>query len=171
MNKRTPMHRFSSFDYCYRYFYTTSKEQLINDMEKSCLVLGFYLASWGMFRGKSSLLQRSARYYEAAIEYISTKPNKCWDIDICCGAEDNIDQLMDLYEDLRARLASPSVSHLTLITKVMLGVFGTVPAFDQYFIGAFRSIVPGAGFRTFGKKSLAKVLDFYRANQSVIDQL
>lgn len=31
-------------------------------MEVSCLHLGFYLASWGMLRGSSDLLQRSARH-------------------------------------------------------------------------------------------------------------
>lgn len=44
-------HRYTSFDYCYNYFHPTNNSK--QDIEKSCLVLGFYLASWGMFRGSS----------------------------------------------------------------------------------------------------------------------
>jgi len=47
--------RYTSFDYCYNYFRQPSKE-ILADMEKSCLVIGFYLASWGMLRGSSFLL-------------------------------------------------------------------------------------------------------------------
>ena len=56
-----PIDRNTSFDYCYNYFKTT--EDLTADLEKSCLVLGFYLASWGMLRGSSFLLQKSIKYF------------------------------------------------------------------------------------------------------------
>ena len=46
-----PENRYASFDYCYRYFRCSTSDQLLADMEKSCLTVGFYLASWGMFRG------------------------------------------------------------------------------------------------------------------------
>jgi len=36
--------RYTSFDYCYNYF--KRNNDFTNDIEKSCLVLGFYLASW-----------------------------------------------------------------------------------------------------------------------------
>lgn len=52
-----PNERYTSFDYCYNYFLTTN--DLEKDIERSCLTLGFYLASWGMFRGSSFLLQKS----------------------------------------------------------------------------------------------------------------
>ncbi len=57
--KSNPDDRYTSFDYCYNYFRTTN--DLNQDIEKSCLVLGFYLASWGMFRGSSFLLQHSIK--------------------------------------------------------------------------------------------------------------
>ena len=67
-------HRFKSFDYCYNYFVTNS--DLTLDIEKSCLTLGFYLASWGMFRGSSFLLQKSAKHFQPTIEYIATLDKK-----------------------------------------------------------------------------------------------
>lgn len=38
-------HRYTSFDYCYNYFASHRGKALLDDVEKSCLVLGFYLAS------------------------------------------------------------------------------------------------------------------------------
>jgi hypothetical protein len=67
---RNAEHRYSSFDYCYNYFYKNS--DLTKDMEKSCFELAFYLASWGMFRGSSFLLQKSAKYFVKTVEYINS---------------------------------------------------------------------------------------------------
>jgi len=61
-SQSNPDDRYTSFDYCYNYFRTTN--DLTQDIEKSCLVLGFYLASWGMFRGSSFLLQKSIKHFE-----------------------------------------------------------------------------------------------------------
>ena len=70
-----PNTRSTSFDYCYNYFYSFYKEnrlmELANDknIQMSCLQIGFYLASWGMFR--SFLLWKSALYYKNLIIEIS----------------------------------------------------------------------------------------------------
>ena len=66
--ENSPTERYSSFDYCYNYFSQTSPDALLKNMEKSCLAIGFYLASWGMFRGSSFLLQKSVKYYEPLID-------------------------------------------------------------------------------------------------------
>ena len=50
----------------------------------SCLQLGFYLASWGMLRGSSTLLRKSARHYEPVIDVIdviAAAPAEVWDVD------------------------------------------------------------------------------------------
>jgi hypothetical protein len=73
-------YKYTSFDYCYKYFRTT--EDLTKDMEKSCLELGFYLASWGMLRGSSELLKKSCKHYQKLIEYFSTLGNDVWNIDV-----------------------------------------------------------------------------------------
>src|SRR5690625_5998584 len=63
--------RYSSFDYCYNYFKNT--DDYLADIEKSCLALGFYLASWGMYRGSSFLLNKSAKYFEPTSEYLADR--------------------------------------------------------------------------------------------------
>ena len=50
--------RYASFDYCYNYFHPSNSNDFTEDIEKSCLAIGFYLASWGMFRGSSFLLDQ-----------------------------------------------------------------------------------------------------------------
>ena len=58
--------------------------------------------------------------------------------------------------DVRRALRPVEASDI-LVTKVMLGVFGCVPAFDTYFKKGF-------GVSTFSKGSLRLVGEFYRAN-------
>jgi len=75
-----PDHRYSSFDYCYNYFYKITPKKVKQDTEKACAFLGFYLASWGMFRGSSFLLQKSYKYFIPVVNYISDLNNDIWDL-------------------------------------------------------------------------------------------
>jgi hypothetical protein len=52
-------HRYRSWEHCYRYFQKASPSRLSKDRDDAAIRLGFYLASWGMYRGKSFLLQRA----------------------------------------------------------------------------------------------------------------
>ena len=49
----------------------------------------------------------------------------------------------------------------TLVTKIMLGVFGNVPAFDSYFR-------LGSNMGTFNEHSLEQIKKFYDKNQKII---
>ena len=55
---RDPTGRYASFDYCFNYFqsFRTYPAELTSpgNLELSCLQLGFYLASWGMLRGRQA---------------------------------------------------------------------------------------------------------------------
>lgn len=161
--------RYSSFDYCYGYFRNTHPQNLLNDMEKSCLAVGFYLASWGMLRGSSFLLQKSARYYIPLIEFISEQDSSLWEIDADNYSEENVEKLIRVYHSIKEIVIPENESHLTLITKIMMGVFGNVPAYDQYFCQTMREI-SDCGFRVFNKNSLEKISDFYTENKSTINK-
>jgi len=157
-NQMSPEHRYTSFDYCYNYFYTSS--DLTKDMEKSCLQLCFYLASWGMLRN-SDLLQKSSKYYQKLIEYISSLDKDNWKIDV--DKYNNVtllEQLLDLYSNIKIILNGTD----TLTSKVILGVFGSIPAFDRYFKNTFN-------VTSFNKKALIRINDFYNENKMVIDEL
>ncbi len=50
-------HRYRSWEHCYRYFQRNPPTELANQRDHAALQLGFYLASWGMYRGSTFLLQ------------------------------------------------------------------------------------------------------------------
>lgn len=165
-----PIDRCRSYDYCYNYFSKTT--DLTKDIEKSCLVLGFYLASWGMFRGSSFLLQKSIKYFEPLIEHLQSLDRSIWEIDVDKYDKENIQKIMGLYHDIKGLLIKGKNADTTLTTKVMLGIFGSIPAYDNYFTDTFRKISNGrSGFRRVNTKSLMVIKDFYEENKPVIDQL
>jgi hypothetical protein len=162
--------RYTSFDYCYNYFVTTT--DLEQDMEKSCLTLGFYLASWGMFRGSSFLLQKSLRHFQPVISYINNLDKSYWEIDVDKYDNYNIQKIIEAYSDLKDLFIPTEKAHLTLITKVLLGVFGFIPAFDNNFCNSFRRVsLYQCGFRKVNVKSLMHIKNFYDSNFETIDNL
>ncbi len=165
-----PDDRNTSFDYCYNYFRLTT--DLNKDIEKSCLVLGFYLASWGMFRGSSFLLQHSVKHFQKTIEYINTLDKSIWEIDVDNYTDENIEKIINIYKEIKVRLILKGNTDLTLITKILLGVFGFIPAFDTYFCDTFRVLSNGlCGFRSVNKVSLGFINNFYNENKQSIDYL
>jgi len=141
-------------------------------MEKSCFELAFYLASWGMFRGSSFLLQKSAKYFVGTIEYINTLDKNIWKIDIDNYNEENIEKIFEIYRNLCILVMNFKSRDVTLITKMMLGIFGIVPAFDDNFCKSFKRISNGdCGFTRFNKESLDIIKEFYEDNKSIIDKL
>ncbi|MDP3682725.1 MAG: hypothetical protein Q8S01_02225, partial [Ignavibacteria bacterium] len=125
--------RYTSFDYCYNYFRTVQGNSLTDDIEKSCLTLGFYLASWGMFRGSSFLIDKSAKHFEPTVRYVAKLDRSIWLIDVDSYEQNNIMTIIQIYNDIKNLIITGNNSDLTLITKIMLGVFGFIPAFDKYF--------------------------------------
>ena len=170
LNLANPEHRYSSFDYCYNYFFTV--EDLTKDMEKSCFELAFYLASWGMFRGSSFLLQKSARHFVKTIEYVNSLDKNIWEIDVDKYNYENINKIIEIYNKIDKIAVIGWSRSITLVTKILLGVFGFVPAYDQYFCDAFRTLSKGkCGFRSFNKESLNIINDFYNQNNEKIDTI
>lgn len=167
LRDRDPSARYTSFDYCFNHFQQHRTAVAAwgepAGMEASCLHLGFYLASWGMLRGSSDLLQRSARHLMPLIEAIADAPAEVWALDLDGYDSEGIDLVHQFALDVRRALRPVDASDI-LVTKVMLGVFGCVPAFDTYFKKGF-------GVSTFSKGSLRLIGEFYRANAPIIDQL
>lgn len=49
----------------------------------------------------------------------------------------------------------------------MLGVFGSVPAFDTFFLRGFRSVTGTSG--SFSRRSLQAIGDFYNLQSKAVD--
>jgi hypothetical protein len=190
-------HRYKSWEHCYGYFkeiYEKGKE--FNDLEEQekklgQYELGFYLASWGMLRGSSFLLQKDISVYKGLVEEVLKSEYKVLrDIRNNYEKKEEIkDSFKTLYDNLTEKLFNikktiknhKDLSEKkiifftkeritdTLITKIILGTVGCIPAYDRYFKeglkikGFKRSVNP--------KKSITNLLDFYKTNKVEIDRL
>ena len=165
---KKPDERYASFDYCYTYFYSFYTQNRISEiaddanLQMSCLQIGFFLASWGMMRGSSFLIEKSIRHYKNLIIAISKMDPKLWEIDVDSYDIENIKLLLNCKAEIIEALGKEFNPSDTLITKVMLGVFGNVPAFDKYFSGSFHVY-------KLNKKSLKIIRKFYEQNKTSID--
>jgi hypothetical protein len=162
---RTPEARYTSFDYCFNHFQEARESgdtaKLADDDHRmlSCLQLGFYLASWGMMRGSGDLLQRSVRDLVPVIEMIAAEPASTWDFDAhCLGTRTG--EALALSRRVRRAFSIPASD--ILITKTMLGVFGSVPAFHRY-------LRVGFGCQTLCADALVRIGNFYIDHQAKID--
>jgi hypothetical protein len=107
-----------------------------------------------MLRGSAELLQKSARHFVPVVETVASTEPAFWRIDADTYTDSNIEQLLEQSRILRGAIGSLSD---ILVTKIMLGVYGCVPAFDTNFKSGF-------GVSTFGVKALRKVSIFYQQN-------
>ena len=58
-------HRYLSWEHCYEAFGNPN-----NSIDYLALHLAFYLASWGMYRGSTELLQKDYKIHIPVVEYI-----------------------------------------------------------------------------------------------------
>ncbi len=167
-------HRYMSFDYCYGYFYKHHKNSeyfvLKDNIEKSCLHLGFYLASWGMYRGSTELLKTSFKIYEPLIKQVIAKQKAhAWAIDVN-NYEENKKILVQLYNSI-SKVLKKSLKEdptETLVTKILLGVFGCVPAFDTNVKKGLRKA--GESHHKNFEKNIEAVEEVYKSYKKEIDK-
>lgn len=180
--------RFASYDFCHSYF-LRNRESLSFKMEESCIYLWSFLGSWGMLRGSSVLLkENSPASLRNVVECIAKTPKEVWDIDVEQYVNEKCKkQIIELYDSIKLALKEGS-SHVdckgnpitplenpsrTLVTKIMMGVFGIVPAFDTFFSDVFDSLYPGKGFRSgkFSHDCLDAIYNFYLQNKQQLDSI
>ncbi len=178
-------HRFATYDFCHSYF-VNNREVLTSNMEESCMRLWSFLGSWGMLRGSSQLFkENSPASLKPVIECIANTKEEIWKIDVEQYKEKQED-LIRLYKSIEEALIEGSNKKdcdgkphsafkpsCTLITKIMMGVFGIVPAFDTFFCKSFGNMYPQKGFAAyhFSKNALSSIYKFYETNKQAIDSI
>ncbi|WP_415814773.1 hypothetical protein, partial [Deinococcus marmoris] len=169
-----PDKRNASFDYCYNYFQGFRKDNKISEiasdenLEMSCLQIGFYLASWGMLRGSAFLSQKSVAHYSKLIKYISEFQEDFWAIDVADYNKTGVaEKILKCEKQIREIVSEGTgkkrIASETLTTKIMLGVFGNIPAFDSYFLKGFENIY-------ISEAALKKIYNFYSENINILDR-
>ncbi len=178
-------HRYLSWEHCYIKFIEarTFRDLHPIDKENLSLHLAFYLASWGMYRGSSFLLQRDYKIHTPVVEEILSS-----DYDVLAGinwinqsdVNDAYNCLRNLVNIIKKKYAKvreditdkdADISDV-LITKVLMGTLGCVPAYDRYFTSAikFLKIKPGT-FNTKTMASMNKLIEFYKNHYFKLEEI
>jgi hypothetical protein len=138
------------------------------------LNLGFYLASWGMYRGSTGLLQKDYKIHVGAIVIIKKYHKDLRCTNIFEVSLNNIDQIFELKKELydyynsfkylnnknELKIKSPTD---TLLSKIILGTLGCSPAFDRYFNDGIKLHKISA--TKFDKKSFENMFEFIERNK------
>ena len=129
--------RFKSWEFCYCEFKKV-KDQTLTDglQEKLSLHLMGYLASWGMYRGSTKLLKEyNYKVHKGLIPLLFRGESKrLFDInplteskEFCKILDNTYFSIENYYKNLSGGGFKPTK---TLVTKILLGVYGCIPAYD-----------------------------------------
>lgn len=172
INVRDTNGRYFSWKYCFKAF-----EDINANEDFLALHLGFYLASWGMYRGSSILLQKDYTIHKKAVEIVNQYHANLYRV-----AAPPSKEISAIYGELYGKLESvytidgrtPSD---TLITKIMLGTLGCFPAFDRFFKAGARRVRFGANvclphFVTQNniEETAEILLEYYRENKDCFEK-
>jgi hypothetical protein len=164
-------HRYRSWEHCYGYFRQARERGLARERDHAALQLAFYLASWGMYRGSSFLLQHTYTVHRGIIDLVAEKQfDAPWSTDLGASAGDTrfVPKVHDLIEGIRTayRPFVPATGSAqptdTLITKIILGTFGCLPACDRYFVDGFKS--QGFEYSYLNDNLIGRLLRFCQSN-------
>lgn len=143
--------RYRSWDHCYAYFHNSTPKRIRRDKDHAALQLGFYLASWGMYRNSFLLNYDYTVHVEVIDRLVVPQFARLWKEEFGAGTNDTtllpivldaIKAVQDAYRPAATEAKSKQVTD-TLVTKVLLGIFGCLPARDWYFNYGLRT----AGFK------------------------
>lgn len=164
--------RYRSWEHCYKCFHD-ARNAANPDMDYLSLQLAFYLASWGMYRGSSFLLQKDYRVHIPIIEELLKKEYdvlfgiecaKYKDETVCRRLQRLNAKIDDYYAGIRRGVKGGVANHIsdTLITKILMGTMGCVPAYDRYFINGVKKQKAATG--NYNINSIRMLADFYARN-------
>lgn len=168
-----PYHRYRSWEHCYRFF-----SQQPADTDLACLHLGFYLASWGMYRGSAFLLQKDYRVHRPVVEelckaeYQGLRAVSLTELQSARGAQ-HIATVMGLVHRIKQCYIElighgPRAINVTdtLATKILLGTLGCTPAYDRYFIEGLKH--RGLSFSYLNARNFRAMVNYCLSHQSEI---
>ena len=171
--------RSRSWEHCYRAF-RDARTDPSPDYDYLSLHLAFYLASWGMYRGSSFLLQKDYKVLVPVVEEVLKPDYDCLFGVACVRLREPEVQarLAKLYhyiaeyfrpirEEVAGREVTTPVSPV-LITKILMGTLGCVPAYDRFFEEGARYF--GLEKKTYHEDSLLELADIYEAHNDRLEE-
>lgn len=171
--------RSRSWEHCYRVF-RDARTDPSPDYDYLSLHLAFYLASWGMYRGSSFLLQKDYKVLSPVVEKV-LKPEydclfglACTDVrngDVWKLLKKLSDDIADHFDPIRNEVAGRVVASPVspvLITKILMGTLGCVPAYDRFFVDGIKKYKVTT--QEYSRKSVRKLAEFYEAHNDRLEE-
>lgn len=171
--EKSPDDRCKSWEHCYRQFNNPA-----SDAKYDSLHLAFYLASWGMYRGSSFLLQKDYTVHNSVVCMIRARQTiGDFDIDfknLSLGDSEKIKsisaKISALFVEVKKRYGdyAPKVSNI-LISKILMGTVGITPAFDRLYISGAKQkgYYQGASI----EQNIELAIKFYLEHKNEFDTL
>lgn len=171
--------RYRSWEHCYKCFHD-ARNNPSPDFDYLSLQLAFYLASWGMYRGSSFLLQKDYKIHIPVVKKLLKPQYNCLFGLECIELRKKeiqekvvkLNSFMETYYDkVRMGVKETEVKNklsATLTTKILMGALGCVPAYDRYFIDGVKDQKVTTGI--YNIKSLLKLVDFYENNRDKLEK-
>ena len=171
--------RSRSWEHCYRVF-RDARTDPSPDCDYLSLHLAFYLASWGMYRGSSFLLQKDYKVLVPIVEKILKPEYDCLFGVACVGLRDSevqkrLKKLRDdiaehfwpIRNEVAGRKVASSVSPV-LITKILMGTLGCVPAYDRFFVDGIKKYKVTT--QEYSPESVRRLVDFYEEHNDRLEE-
>ena len=171
--------RSRSWEHCYRVF-RDARTDPSPDCDYLSLHLAFYLASWGMYRGSSFLLQKDYKVLSPIVEKILKPEYDCL-FGVACadlrepGVQEQLanagDYIAKHFGPIRDEVAGrevPSPVSPVLVTKILMGTLGCVPAYDRFFVDGIKTYK--VTNQEYSPKSVLKLADFYEAHNDRLEE-
>lgn len=168
-----PENGYHSWRHCYNAFGNINQDETL-----LALHLGFYLASWGMYRGSAPISNKDYTIHIGAVkiikEFYVLRCNENNEI----GKKDIPELLMlckalrDHYSSFEYMIKGEMIKRKptdTLISKIIIGTLGCSPAFDRYFNEGVKE--KGYKFYKISQNSFGALIDFSIKHQLALKSL
>ena len=171
--------RSRSWEHCYRVF-RDARTDPFPDYDYLSLHLAFYLASWGMYRGSCFILQKDYKVHTPIVEEILKPEYDCLFGLACADLRDDdvwkqytklYDKIDAYFDPIREKVAGRKVTtpvSPVLITKILMGTLGCVPAYDRFFEEGARYL--GLEKKTYHEDSLLELVDIYEEHNDRLEE-
>ena len=170
--------RSRSWEHCYRAF-RDARTDPSPDYDYLSLHLAFYLASWGMYRGSSFLLQKDYKVLVPIVEEILKPEYDCLFGVACVGLREpevqerytNVyhyiaEHFRPIRDEVAGRVVASQVSPV-LTTKILMGTLGCVPAYDRFFQDGVATYKVTT--REYSLDSVLRLVDFYEEHNDRLE--
>jgi len=172
--------RSRSWEHCYRVF-RDARTDPSPDYDYLSLHLAFYLASWGMYRGSSFLLQKDYKVLSPVVEEVLKPEYDCLFGVACADLREpevqvmltNVnDCIVEYFWPIRDEVAGCEVASSVspvLVTKILMGTLGCVPAYDRFFQDGVATYKVTT--REYSLDSVLRLVDFYEEHNDRLEEV